>query len=136
MIPRRKFSEILKRGVFQNPCQIIPLVEFVFNKIAETDSRTCIFAEKKFPPRIFSCGYIRIFSAFSVRSNVNFGFGKIAECALEGRTLLKRCYTIDFLKNVLLKQLVFGTFSTKNLWRSLLIVDVHYEHYRLATLLK
>ena len=35
---------------------------------------------------------------FSVRFNVNFDFGKIAGCAPEGRTLLKRCYTMDFSK--------------------------------------
>ena len=32
-MPRRKFSEILKRGTFQNPCQIIPVAEFIFNPI-------------------------------------------------------------------------------------------------------
>ena len=63
-------------------------------------------------PRTFSCGYIRILSAFSVRSNVNSGYGKIASCKQQGRALLKRCYTINILKNVLLRQLV----SEKNLY--------------------
>ena len=30
--------------------------------------------------------------------NVNLNFGKIAGCAPEGRTLLKRCYTMNFSK--------------------------------------
>ena len=68
-----------------------------------------------------------IFSASSVRSNVNYGFGKSAGCALQGHTLLKRCYTLNFLKNVLLRKLVFGIISENN---------VQSVHCRLATLLK
>ena len=30
--------------------------------------------------------------------NVNLDFDKIAGCAPEGRTLLKRCYTMNFSK--------------------------------------
>ena len=45
-----------------------------------------------------SCGYIRIFSGFSVRSNANSGFSKIPGCALEGCTLLKCCFTLIFGK--------------------------------------
>ena len=67
---------------------------------------------------------------------MNSGSGKIAEFALQGSTLLKRCYAIDFLKNVLLRQLILGTFSEKILWWSLFIVDVQSVHCRLATLLK
>ena len=85
---------------------------------------------------MLSCGYIRIFSVFSVRSNVNSGFGKIAEYARQGSTLSKRFYTINILKNVLLKQLIFGTFSEKNLWWSLFIEDVQSVHCRLTTLLE
>ena len=29
----------IKKGIFQNPCQVIPVVEFVFNKVAGMDSR-------------------------------------------------------------------------------------------------
>ena len=69
LIPGRKFSEILKRGTLQNPCQKVSVVESVFNKIAGMDSRSqgwtrrdglSIFAEKKFPSRMFSSGYIKI----------------------------------------------------------------------------
>ena len=78
MILRRKFSEILKRGTLQNPCQKIPVVQSAFNKITGMDSRPAFFSEKKIPPRMFSCGYIRIFNDPLVRSNVNSGFGKTA----------------------------------------------------------
>ena len=55
-----------------------------------------------------------IFSASSVRSNVNYGFGKSAGCAQQSHTLLKRCYTINILKSVLSRKLVFGTISENN----------------------
>ena len=67
-----------------------------------------------------SCGYIRNFSVSLVRFSVNSGFGKTAGCALQGRTLLKRCNTINVLKGVLSRQLVFETFFEKNLWKSLM----------------
>ena len=67
---------------------------------------------------IFLCINQR-FIAFSVRSNVDSGFSKIAGCAPERRTLSKPCCVINFLKNVLLRQLFFGTFSENNLWWSL-----------------
>ena len=104
----KKVFQNIKEGTLQNPCQIIPVVEFVFNKIAGNELQTCIFAEKKFPPRM---NFQRF---FSVRSNSSFG--KSAGCALQGRTLLKRCYTINFLKNVLLRKLVFGTISENNVF--------------------
>ena len=67
------------------------------------------------------------FSVSSVRSNINSVFGKSAGCALQGRTLLKQCYTRNVLKNVLLRKLVFGTISKNN---------VQSAHCKLATLLK
>ena len=81
-----------------------------FNKMVGMDSRPA----KEFPPRMFSCGYIRTFSVSLVTSNVDSHL-KIAEFALQGRTLLKRCYIVNFLKNFLLTPLVFGIFSEKNL---------------------
>ena len=52
-----------------------------------------------------------ILSAPSVRSDVNYGFGESAGCVLQGHTLLKWCYTINVLKNDLLRKLLFGTIS-------------------------
>ena len=54
VIPRRKFSEVLKRGTLQNPCQIIPVVERVFNKIVEMDSRPAFLLKRCFHQRCFS----------------------------------------------------------------------------------
>ena len=119
-MPRRKFSEILKKGTLQNPCRIILVVEFIFNKNAGMDSRPAFLLKKSFYK-----GWI--FSACSVRSNVNSDFGKSAGCAMQGCTLLKRCDTINFLKNVLLGKLIFGTFSENN---------VEFAHCRLRTLQK
>ena len=82
LIPCRKISEILNlAGTLQVPCQIVPVVESVFNKIARMNSRP----------------------AFSLKKSFHKG------------KLWKRCYTTNFLKNVLLRQLVFQTFSEKNL---------------------
>ena len=98
-----------------NPCG-----GFAFNKIAGMDSRPA-FLLKKVPIK-------DEFSALlQSGQNVNSDFGKSASCALQGRTLLKQCYTISILKNVFLRRLVFGTFSEKN---------VQSVHCRLATLLK
>ena len=104
----------------QNSCQTIPVVEFVFNKIAMLNSRLTFLLEKSFHQ-----GWI--FSASSVRSNVNSGFGKSAGRALQGRTLFKQCYNINFLKKFLSRKLVFGTISVNN---------VQSVHCRLSTLLK
>ena len=71
------------------------------------NSRLAFLLKDGFPKEL-------IFSVCSVRSNVSSGFGNSAGCALLGRTLLKRCYTINFLKNVLLRKLVFGTTSENN----------------------
>ena len=84
------------------------------------DSRPAFLLKKNFHQGL-------IFSASSVESNFNSGYGKGAGCAFKGRTLLKRCYTINFLKNILLIKLVFGTFSENNM---------QFAHCRLATLLK
>ena len=82
LIPCRKISEILSLvGTLQVPCQIVPVVESVFNKIAGMNSRP----------------------AFSLKKSFHKG------------KLWKRCYTINVMKNVLLRQLVFQTFSEKNL---------------------
>ena len=48
-------------------------------------------------------------------------------------SILKRCYTRNFLKNVLL---VFRPFSENNLWWSLFKIDLQSVHCRLETLLK
>ena len=48
LIPCRKFSEILKRGALQNPCQIIPVVESVLKKIAGMNSRPAFSLKKVF----------------------------------------------------------------------------------------
>ena len=48
MISRRKFSEILKRGILHNPCQKIPVVEFVFNNIAGIDSKPAFLLKRNF----------------------------------------------------------------------------------------
>ena len=125
MIPSRKFSEILKRGILHNPCQKILAVE---SFLIKPRGRTLDlhFSENKFPPRMFYYMCIRIFSAFSVRSNLNSGFAKIVGWALQGCTLLKRSYTINLLKNVILRQLVFGTFFEKNqLWT----MSIVYSRY-------
>ena len=69
----------------------------------------------------------RTFSVSSVRSNVNSAFGKSVGCALQGRALLKQCYTRNILKNAILRKLVFGTIYENN---------VQSAHCKLATLLK
>ena len=84
------------------------------------NSRLAFFLKKSFHQRL-------IFSASSVKSNVNSGFGKSAGCALQGCTLFKQCYTINFLKNVLLRKLDFGTIPENN---------VESVHCGSATLLK
>ena len=109
VITRRKFSKRSKRGTLQNPCQIIHVVKSILK--SQEWSLDLHFCLKKVSTKDV---FFRIF-----RSNVNTGFGKIAGCVLLGR-----------------KQLVFGTFFEKNLWWSLLIVDVWCVHCRLATLLK
>ena len=48
VIPLRKFYKILKRGTLQNPCQIIPVVESVFNKIAGMDSTPAFLLKRSF----------------------------------------------------------------------------------------
>ena len=70
------------------------------NEIAVDELYTCIFAEHQ------GC----IFSASSVRCNVNYGFGKSAGCALQGHTLLKQCYTINFLKMLFQENLFLEQF--------------------------
>ena len=54
MITRRKFSEVLKRGTLQRPCQKIPVVESVFNKIASMDSRPAFMLKRSFHQGRFS----------------------------------------------------------------------------------
>ena len=53
---------------------------------------------------------------------MNSGYGKIASCTQQGRALLKRCCTINILKNVLFE---------KNLSLSQFIVGVQSGHCRL-----
>ena len=96
VIPRKKLFEIFKKHYLQNPYQNISAVESTFNKITGIDFRT--FPGRKFPSR-FSFVFLWHFSASSVRSNVNFVIDK----------------TTGFLK-IILRDLVFGTFSKKNLW--------------------
>ena len=93
VIPRRKFFEISKRSTLHNPCQKIPVVKSVFNKIARMDSRPA-FCWKEVSTKNF---FLWINQNFSVRSNVN-SLSKIAGCALGGCTLLKRCYTMNYFK--------------------------------------
>ena len=87
----------------------------VYRSKSGMDSRPTFLLKRSFQQGFF-CGYIKILRAFLVRSNVNSDLCKIAGCPLQSRTLLKHCYTINFLKNILLRQLVLGTFSEKNLW--------------------
>ena len=51
--PRRNFSEILKRGTWENSCQKTPVMESVFNKITEMDSRPALFLKRNFHPGHF-----------------------------------------------------------------------------------
>ena len=51
-------------------------------------------------------------SAFNKMAGMNSRTAFLLKRSFHKRKLLKRC----FLKNVLLRQLVFGTFSEKNLW--------------------
>ena len=39
---RRKYSEILKRAILQNPCWKISVIEFIFDKTAGLDSATLL----------------------------------------------------------------------------------------------
>ena len=115
VIPCRKYSKIQQevncRTHARKPLWWSPF----FNKIARMNSRPAFTKD------------IRILSAFSVRSNVNSGYGKIASCTQQDSASSKLCYTINILKNVLLRQLV----SEKNLSWSLFIVGVQSGHCRL-----
>ena len=62
LIPGRKFSEILKRGTLQNPCQKVSVVESVFNKIAGMDSRDAFLLKRSFHQGCFPVDTSKFFS--------------------------------------------------------------------------
>ena len=102
---RKKFSEILKRVILQNPCQkSLCWIPFLINSQGWTlDLHFCwkeVSAKDK-----TSCGCIRIFSASSVRSNVTSGFSKIAGCTLQGcKTLLQHKPKATSFRNIFRKE--------------------------------
>ena len=57
----KKVFQNIKEGILQSSYLIIPVVEFVFNKIAGNELQTQVFAEKKFPPRRnFQCFFSQV----------------------------------------------------------------------------
>lgn len=78
----RKFPEIFKRTILQNPGRKTSVVDYGFNKIPEIESRPAILLKKKLTPRRSSSKYMKTCSTFSERSDVNSVLGKIAHYAL------------------------------------------------------
>ena len=96
VIPRRKF-----RGILQNQWQKMSKVESSFNKIVGVDSKPGTLVTKIVHQGF--CGYIRIFSSSSVRSNTNFVFGRTAACTLQGRNFIKTLSHHKFFQDNLFK---------------------------------
>ena len=130
VILRKKFSEILKRVILQNPCQkslcwIPSLINsqgwtldlhFCWKEVSAKDKTSCDTSE---------------YSAL-LQSGLTWPLVLVKLQAVRCRAA-KRCYSIN------LRQLVFGTFSEKSLWWSLPIIYSRCAVYipcRLATLLK
>lgn len=96
VIPRRNF-----RGILQNQWQKMSKVESSFNKILGVDSKPGTLVTKIVHQGF--CGYIRIFSSSSVRSNTNFVFGRTAACTLQGRNSIKTLSHDKFFQDILFK---------------------------------
>ena len=62
--PRRKFTEILKIGTWENPCQKTPVMESVFNKITGMDSRPAFFLKRNFHPGRFPVNTLEFSALF------------------------------------------------------------------------
>ena len=133
MIPGRKFSKIYKRGIMQKPCQKIFVGESVSNKITGIDFTPS--TEKKFPLRRFSFGYIGISALPHSGLTWTSFLVKLRVLQCRAPNFIKSYYTVNVFK-FFLRDLVFETFSEKNLWQSLLIVDLQSIYCRFATLLK
>ena len=79
------------------------------------------------------CKFIRISSAVSERATTLI---KLRAVRCRAVTLFKCWHNIAFfLKKFFLRQLVFRTYSEKNLWSSRFIVELQSVQCRLATLL-
>ena len=103
----------------------------VFNKFGGIQFRPPILLKKS-----SSCEYIRILSASLERSKLTSVFGKTVGCALQCPNVVNHWYiTVFFLKIFFLRQIVFRTYSEKNLWIGVLIAKLQYVQSRLATLL-
>ena len=102
-ISGRKFLDNLKRATAQDPYRKSSVMEsFLMNSWDEI--QTCNFNEKKPPPRMLTCEYIRTFRASAERSCMSSAF--LIKCRVvyyRAAALLKCWSTIDFfLKKILL----------------------------------
>ena len=102
-ISGRKFLDNLKRATAQDPYRKSSVMEsFLMNSWDEL--QTCNFNEKKPPPRMLTCEYIRTFRASAERSCMSSAFLiKFRVVYYRAAALLKCWSTIDFfLKKILL----------------------------------
>ena len=115
----RKFSKILKRAILKNSCRKVSMVESAFNKIVVIDSRSTTLMKRSFHQGGLSVDksefelllpegltWIPVLVKLSVVHSRAAAFIK----TLTHHRL--------FLKMLYIRQLVFETFSKKNLWWS------------------
>ena len=110
VLRRTIFSKIFKRGILQNPCQKVSVVESAFEKITGIDFRPAALLKRSFHQVGFPL-YTSQFQRFFSQVNVSFIFGKVTCFALQGRNFIK-----TLLHHKLFQIVLFKTFSEKNLW--------------------
>ena len=95
-ISGRKFLDNLKRATAQDPYRKSSVMEsFLMNSWDEL--QTCNFNEKKPPPRMLTCEYIRTFRASAERSCMSSAFLiKFRVVYYRAAALLIRWSTLDF----------------------------------------
>ena len=89
---------------------------------------------------MFTCGYITFQSFYRKALHQLSFFDEIQGCVLQGCSFIKTLvYYRSFSQKkdfIFFKQLVFGTFSKKNLWWILFIAKLKSESCRLIAILK